>query len=145
MNLDHTPHPLLEDHYHIRDLINAQERRAADRQYHRDRIKEQEDRNGIIADAKPVTLTEFWCDECHLDFKGEAVKQIEDDWTNPKQQIAFYKTKCFKQHWCIRLITDRHMDGFFQKSRRVAADRGNHAIDTLQPFETGFNMVYGKK
>ncbi len=144
MNFDQTPHPLIEDHFHIQDLINAQEKRSADREYHRNRIKSLEDRDGLIADSKPVALTDFWCNECKEDFKAQAVKQVETDWTNSGQRIAFYKTKCFKGHWCIRLVTDRHKDGFWQRSKFVALDRGNHAIDVIQPFETNYNLVYGK-
>lgn len=145
MNLDHIPHPLIEDHFHIRDLIAGQEKRSSDREYHRNRVKELEDRDSLITDSKPFALTDFWCNECKKDFKAQAVREIETDWSNPTQRIAFYKTKCFKGHWCQRLITDRHKDGFWQRSRFVALDRGNHYNDTVQPFETGFNLLYGKK
>ncbi len=143
MNLDHTPHPDIEDHYHIRELIEGQEKRSADRTYHKNRAKDLAERDDLIADAKWVETKDFWCDICKLDFKGQAVKQVEEDWSTP-QRIAFYKTKCFKGHWCIRLITDRHKDAFYQKSKFVALDRGNHHEDTMQPFETGFNLLYGK-
>ena len=145
MNFDQTPHPLIEDHFNIQDLINAQEKRSADREYHRNRIKSLEDRDGYITDSKAFTLTDFWCNECQKDFKAQAIKQIELDWTNSGQRIAFYKTKCFRGHWCIRLITDRHKDGFWQRSKLVALDRGNHYADTVQPHETGFQILYGKK
>lgn len=143
MNLNHTPHPLVEDHYHIRTLIEAQEKRSADRTYHRNRIKESEERESLIADSQQVIETDFWCDKCG-DFKGQAIKQIELDWTN-STRIAFYKTKCFKGHWCTRLITDKHKDRFWQRSKLVALDRGNHFTDTVQPWETNFNLLYGKR
>lgn len=145
MNLDHTPHPLVEDHYAIRTLIDAQEKRSADRNYHRSRIADQDERDKLIADSKWVTTTDFWCNECQKDFKGQAVKQIELDWTNSGQKIAFYRSKCFRGHWCVRLITDRHKDSFWFRSKLVALDRGKGFNDALQPFETGFNLLYGKK
>lgn len=145
MNLDHTPHPLVEDHYHIRDLINAQEKRSADREYHRSRLKDLSDREGLIDDSKMASITDFYCTKCRKDFKAQAVKQVETDWTNSTQRIAFYKTKCFRGHWVQRLITDRHKDSFWQRSKLVALDRGNHYADTIQPWETGFNLLYGKK
>lgn len=145
MNFNQTPHPLVEDHYHIQELINAQEKRSADRTYHQDRVKELEERDKLIADSKWVTQTDFYCSECKKDFKSQAIKQTELDWTNSGQRIAFYKTKCFRGHWCMRLITDKHKDGFYQKSKFVALDRGNHYADSIQPFETGFNLLYGKK
>jgi len=139
------PKPQIEEHYHIKELIDNQEKRSNDRTFHRNRIKELEEREELIKDAKWVTVTDFWCDKCKQDFKGQAVKQIEVDWSNTSQHIAFYKNKCDKGHWCIRLITDRHKDAFFFKSKLVALDRGNHQNDILQSFETGFNLVYGHK
>jgi hypothetical protein len=143
MKIEQTPHPLIEDHYHIQELIEGQEKRSNDRTYHQNRIKAIEERNELIRDNKDIVLTDFWCEECKKDFKSIAIKQIEDDWSS-NQLIAFYKTKCFKGHWCIRFITDKQRDGFWQKSRFVALDRGNHFRDIIQPFETGFNMLYGK-
>lgn len=145
MNFNQSPHPLVEDHYHIQELITAQEKRSADRTYHRERIKGLEDREDLIKDSKLVAITDFWCDRCKEDFKAQAIRQIEVDWSNTSQRVAFYKTKCFKGHWVMRLITDRHKDGFWTKSRFVALDRGNHYADTVQPFETGFNLLYGKR
>lgn len=145
MNFDQTPHPLVEDHYHIQSLINSQEKRVQDRTYHRNRIKDLEDRESYVVDAKLMTVTDFWCDRCSKDFKAQAIKQVEIDWTNSKQSVAFYKTKCFNGHWCIRLISDRHKDKFWAKSKLVALDRGNHFEDTVQPFETNYNLLYGKK
>lgn len=142
---DYGPKPLIEQHYHIQELIERQQVRSDDRQYHKDRIKTLEEREDLIKDSKEYALTDFWCDRCKEDFRAVAIRQIEVDWSCPTQRIAFYKTKCFKGHWCIRLITDRNMDGFYQKSRFVLLDRGNHYADTLQPFESGFNLLYGKK
>lgn len=144
MNFNQTPHSLIEDHYEIQELIKAQEKRSQDRNYHRNKQKESDERINLIKESKVFVLTDFWCNVCKKDFKSQALKQVEDDW-NANQQIAFYKTKCFKGHWCIRLITDRFKDGFYYKSKFVALDRGNHHSDIIQSFETGFNMLYGKK
>lgn len=139
------PRPLVEEHYHIQELINSQERRTDDREYYRNKAKEKEDRMGYIKDAKAKDLREFWCETCKEDFLAEAVKEVEIDWSCPTQYIAFYRTKCFKGHWCMRLITDRHKDAYWFKSKRVKADQGKHYADTVQPHETGFNLLYGKK
>lgn len=145
MKFNQVPHPTIEDHFHIQELINGQEKRSEDREFHRNRIKALEEREDLIKDSKPVTLTDFWCDTCKKDFKSQAIRQVELDWSNTSQRVAFYKTKCFKGHWCIRLITDKHKDGFFVKSRFMSLDRGNHFDDTVQPNETNFNLLYGKK
>lgn len=140
----HEPKPLIEHHYHIQDLIDMQEKRTQDRIYHREKEKEREDRESTLADSKPVQVTDFWCSVCKEDFKSVSQRQIEDDWSKDGQRIAFYKTKCFHGHWCIRLITDKFADGYWTRSRRVAQDRGKHHNDTIQPFEEGFNLLYGK-
>lgn len=144
MKFDQTPHPLVEDHYHVQELINGQEKRTQDREYHRNRIKAVEERESDIRASKVAEDLDFWCEECKEDFKFHARIQVEEDWNGDKR-IAFYKAKCRSGHWCIRLVTDRHKDGFYQKSRLVARDRGRHHADILQPFETGYNMLYGKK
>jgi len=145
MRYEHIPRPDIEYHPHIQDLIERQEKRTEDRNYYRNRVKELEERNDLIKDSKFFTQTDFWCDKCKKDFKAQAIKQVEVDWSNTSQNIAYYKTKCFKGHWCIRLITDRHRDEFWFKSRFVSLDRGNHFKDILQPHETGFNLMYGYK
>lgn len=144
MKYEHTPRPLTESHPHIRELIERQDRRAQDRSYHQDRVKGLDDRNSYIKAAKKEDTLPFYCDECREDFFGDAVLQVELDWT-ANQSIAFYRTKCFKGHWVMRLVTDQHKDSYFFRSRVVARDRGLHADDTLQPWETNFNLIYGRK
>ncbi|MBT3354831.1 MAG: hypothetical protein HN402_07930 [Candidatus Scalindua sp.] len=137
--------PAVEQHYHIQDLIDKQTKRSEDREYHRERVKRIEERDQVLRDSKSHVLTDFWCDKCKEDFKSTAYRQVEVDWTNSAQRIAFYKTKCWNGHWCIRQITDKHKDAFYTKSKLVRLDQGNHYADTVQPYETGFNLLYGKK
>lgn len=141
----HEPKPLVEQHYHIQELIDRQQKRVEDRNYHREKDKECEERDQLIQEAAVVALTDFWCEDCKLDFKSVAMKQVEVDWSNSTQNIAFYKAKCFCGKWCMRLITDKFRDGFWVRSKNIAKDRGKHYKDTLQPFETGFQLLYGKK
>lgn len=145
MKYEHVPRPNVEQHYHIRELIERQDKRSNDRAYHMDKQKARDERDSLIRDNKVKELVDFHCSDCKEDFKGEAIKQIEVDWTNETQNIAFYKTKCFCGKWVMRLITDRYRDAYWFKSTNVARDRGKHYADTLQPFETGFNLLYGKK
>lgn len=143
--MKHEPKILVEQHYHIQELIDAQEKRANDRTLYRDRAKELEERNGLIKDAKLVEMKEFWCDKCKEDFVGLSVKQVEADWSNAYQSIAFYRGKhraCGT--WSIRLITDRHKDGYWIRSKKVKADQGKHFAETIQPHQTGFNLLYKK-
>lgn len=144
MRYEHEPRPEIEHHYHIRELIEAQEKRSDDRTYHRNKEKAKEDRNDIIRDAKMVVLTDWWCEDCREDFKAQAIKEVEVDWTNPSQFISFYKTKHWCGKWCMRFVTDRHKDPYWFKSRAVHKDQGEHYEDTLQPYQTGFNTLYKK-
>ncbi len=135
----------IEEHYHIQELINAQEKRSNDREFHHNRIKANEEREELVKDSKRITVTDFYCLLCKQDFKSVSIRQIESDWSNTKQRIAFYKTKCDKGHWCIRHITDKLTDSFWTKSKLMAKDRANHMNDILQPFQTGYNLMFGKK
>jgi len=144
MNINQVPHPRIEDHPCIQALISNQEKKVKDRNYHRNRIKELSERDEEIDKANNMVLHNFWCDKCKEDFKATAIKQIQQDW-NAEQRIAFYRTKCFNGHWCMRLITDKFKDGFNVKSRLLALDRGNHFNDIVQSYESNYNLLYGKK
>src|SRR3990167_9515364 len=126
MNYENTPRPELENHPHIRMLIETQEKKTKDRNLHRDKDKE-------LA-------------ECKEDFAHLAYKQVETDWSNTAQKIAFYKgvhEDCGT--WAIRYITDRNADPYWMQSAQVARDRGKHFADILQPFESGFELMFGRK
>ena len=144
MKYEQEPRPDIENHYHIRSLIEFQEKKSNDRTYHREREKDKADREDTIRSAQNYVLTDFYCDKCELDFKAQANKEVELDWNNTMQNVAFYRTKCFKNHWCVRFITDKHKDPYWYKSKAVARDRFRHYADTIQPHETGFNMLYNK-
>jgi len=144
MSYDNIPRPDIERHYHIRDLIEAQEKRADDRSYHRQKEKDKEERIALIKDNPGKVVTDFYCNKCRRDFRAESIKEVEIDWSNTAQYIAYYKTKCPIGHWCIRLITDKQKDTYWIQSKAVNQDRGKHYKDTIQPHETGFNMLYKK-
>lgn len=145
MRYEATPRPLIEDHYHIRELIENQDKRSQDRQLHRDKAKEAQEREDLIKDSLVFVVTDFYCHKCNEDFKSQTIKEVEIDWTCMTQRIAFYRTKCSKGHWCIRHITDRLKDSFWMNSPQVARDRGKYHNDIIQPFQTGYNLLYGKQ
>lgn len=145
MRYEHTPRPNAEHHFHIQDLIESQDKRAKARTEFREKEKAKEDREDLIRDSKLFAITDFWCHACKEDFKAQTIREIEEDWSNMSQRIAFYRTKHYCGKWCIRFITDRHRDPFWQRSRAVRADQRNHRNDTLQPYESGYNLLYNKK
>lgn len=139
------PKPLIEEHYHIDELIRTQEKRSNERTYYREKQKALEDRQSLIDGSMMVVATGFHCIRCHEDFKQGSVLQVEIDWSNIRQNIAFYRGKhktCGR--WAMRCVTDKARDGYWQRSRAVALERGKYHNDILQPFETGFNLVWGK-
>ncbi len=146
MRYEHVPRPEIENHYHIRQLIENQEKRTNDRNRSRSREKERAEREDDIQKAKPADIIEFYCADCEEDFAQVAFKQVETDWSNTSQRIAFYKSKhddCGT--WAIRHITDKYSDPYWSESKQVARDRGKHYADILQPWETGYNLLYGRK
>lgn len=140
MKFNQTPHPTIEDHYHIQELINSQEKRSEDRGRHQQIERQRDLAQKDIKGFKDVELLDFWCDRCHKDFVGRARKQV-DNWS-PK---AYYKIKHTCGKWCIRHITDRILDRYFFKSVKVAIDRGKAFGDMLQPFQSGYNTLYKKQ
>lgn len=145
MRYEHTPRPLVEDHYHIRHLIETQDKRANERTYFREKEKTASEREDTIRDAKWFETLAFWCSDCKEDFGAQAIKQIETDWTNTNQRIAYYTSKHFCGKWCMRLITDKHKDPYWMQSKAVAVDRAKGHNDTIQPWEEGFQLLYGRK
>lgn len=98
-----------------------------------------------IKDAAPKIAKLFWCDACKEEFVAETIKEVEVDWSNTGHYIAFYRTKHFCGKWCMRNITESWLDRYFAKSKVVALNRGKYYADTLQPFETNYEMLYSKK
>lgn len=142
---DHTPRPEVENHPHIRMLIERQEKKTKDRVIHRDRDKQVAERQEEIDKAKEWDVIEFFCAYCQEDFAHFANKQVETDWSNTNQKIAFYKGKHDCGEWAIRHITDKFSDPYWLESPQVARDRGSHFADLLQPFETNYQLLYGRK
>lgn len=135
-----SPHPLIEDHYHIRELIEAQQKRAADRTNWQEQKKNIDAFQKYVDGFKNVELLDFYCERCEVDFVGRARKQV-DSW----DQLAYYKIKHRCGTWCMRLITHRFRDKYFFRSKKVAYDRSVNSKEMLQPFQTGYNMMYGKQ
>ena len=146
MALRHQPKPLVEEHYHIDELIDAQQKRSDDRTYHRERVKNSEERQKLIEDAQMVVSSDFFCLKCRKEFKANAVLEVEIDWSKPSQSIAFYRSKhkpCGS--WAIRHLTDKHLDGFWRRSKTAMLEQGKYHNDLIQPFQIGYNMLYGKR
>jgi len=139
MNYEQEPRPEIEHHPHIRDLIQRQEKNVEDRNIHRNREKEKEERNKDIIEENGIELKEFWCNECSLDFAQIAYKQVDNWGLN-----ACYKGKCECGKWVIRYITDKNRDPYWNESDKTVALSRVNAEDLLQPHQSGFNLMYKK-
>lgn len=137
--------PLIEDHYHIRELIERQETRTEDRNRHREKEKERAERDKLIEDSQKYGPVDFYCDHCAVDFIALSHKETHTDWTNTDQRIAYYRTVHDCGNWCMRRITDRNGDPYWFDSLKVATDRGTYSNALIQSFETDYNLLYGKK
>jgi len=76
---------------------------------------------------------------------AETIREDERDWGNSEEVVSFYRTKCQAGHRCMRLVLDKLKDPYWQLSRKIAAERGHYAADILQPFESGYDMLYRRK
>lgn len=136
---EYDPKPVVEEHYYIQDLINKQERRTAEKRRYRDQKAQENDRRDSIDGFPDIATLDFYCEHCKVDFVARAKKQI-DSW----DLIAYYKMKHRCGTWSVRHITDRDRDPYFFRSKKIAWQRADKVVDILQPFETGYNMAYGK-
>lgn len=85
----------------------------------------------------------FYCKVCKKDyFPMRVVKVEQNDW-NTGGVFRFWRSKHCGT-WNVRLISQKIKDKFFIKSPSVCRDRRLHKNDLIQPFETGFNLLYGK-
>jgi hypothetical protein len=136
----HEPKPEIENHYHIQELIDRQQKRSDDRTYHQNRAKQADELSNDINSAPDIEEKIFYCSKCKGDFFARAHKFI-DSWSLG----ACYKSKCRTcGTWSMRLITDRIKDSYFFRSKVLANQRGIYYNDTIQPFQTGYNTLYGK-
>lgn len=102
----------------------------------------QDENSTTVNEAKDVDIIPFYCTDCELDSEGVGHKVIETDWTN-KDNIAFYVGHCEKGHRCIKRITDKVTDPYYNLSEIVHNQRIDAKDDMLTPNDYGFRALYG--
>lgn len=137
MNFKQTPHPTVEDHHYIQDLINGQEKRSNERAYWQEVEKKRDQFAKDVSGFKLVDVMAFHCLACNKDFTALTFRVI-DGWG----ERAYYKTKHKCGTWCIRHVTNRELDPYFLRSKVLAQSRGLMHNETLQPWEIGYNTLY---
>lgn len=127
----------------IESLKKRLEERSEERELYEEEKKKQGARWKEIDEAKEYKLTEFWCDECNEDFIQMGCKATITAYEEP---VAKYEAKC---PYCggkvMRFITDIHSDPYWQKSKKVKADRINNEIDLIQPNDPRFRYYYPQR
>lgn len=116
---------------------NADERAAEKRKRERERELD-------VDESIPAVI--FYCGPCGKDFTPRRIFKEEDQDWNRGGKFRYWKARhrdCGT--WCKRLISDKAKDPFWRLSPSVKRQRALFKRDVLQPHETGFNMLYGKK
>ena len=106
----------------------------------REQLKKELDVNEDI----PASI--FYCKHCKVDYFPKRVVKVEQNDWNTHGVFRFWRAKhkeCGTMN--VRLISQKLHDKFFIKSPSVCRDRRRFKLDLLQPTETGFDMLYGKK
>jgi hypothetical protein len=136
---------VVDEHDHIKSLKDRADRKFKERKNHEDSKKLENERESDIAEAKQSMMKDFWCDECGIDITLLAQKVVESDWTNKSQRIAYYVGQC--PCGCIlrRRITDSWSDPYYLVSDSLNKQRTDNYKDIVQPWESGYNMLYGHK
>lgn len=108
------------------------------------RIYEQlQDRTREIVDAKDKWPNAFFCSTCNGDFNARAHKVVRK---LPKRMpIAWWVGYCPKKHKCIKRITEKPNDPYYQRSFIIRRDRQRYRDELLTPNDTRFWMLYGHK
>jgi len=88
--------------------------------------KEEEYKWQEVLNSPDYLRTQFWCNDCKLDFEKQAYKVVIETY-----KIGKYETRCPK---C-----------YYQDSQFIKEQRLKYAKDMLQPGDDGFEALYGKK
>jgi len=84
---------------------------------------------------------DFWCLDCQEDFAAPCYKSKHRLWGDV---IAVYRANCPDcGKDCLRHITHRDSDPYYEQSRKIRIMRAQYAWETLQANEYGFRTCYG--
>lgn len=83
----------------------------------------------------------FWCENCQEDFDSSCYKTKHRLYGGV---IAVYRAKCpVCEEDCIRHVTHRDEDQYYQRSAKIRAQRNRYAHELLQPGVYGYKTHYG--
>lgn len=121
---------------------NAQRREQEKQKQRLEIMNENEIKEGL-----QIPITDFWCDECEVDYSDYRLTPIvESDWVKKEYCVAYWKSRHNEcGTWNRRYITDKKFDPYWVRSKKMKKDRGNYYRDMLQPNQSGFDMLYDYK
>ena len=135
----------------MNDQIEKLEQRLEKRFQQRDREKEIEyakyENQKDVQEALQTPITDFYCKKCNCDYEDlNASPIIETDWTQKGKYLVYVNSKHKKcSTWNRRYATNKNLDPYWVKSPKMKRDQGNYYRDMIQPHESGFDMLYGRK
>src|SRR3990167_1570862 len=87
-----------------------------------------------------MSAVSFWCKSCKKDF---------DDPNFQLRKLStgeeYFTGYCPKGHKCLRYVTERKIDPYYDHSEKIKAQRHLMANDILQYGEYGFETFYRKE
>lgn len=120
-------------------------KRFYDQQVERDleRKRHEPNVNERMAADTPDTISsyDFWCDECEEDFSAPAWKTVHRLYGDP---VVAYRTRHECGNECIRLLSHRDQDPYYQQSEKVRRQRNIYTADMLRPDQYGYRSLYGR-
>ena len=115
---------------------DIQDEQARERELHKPKPNER------MAEDTPdfIESYDFWCDVCELDFTAPAYKTVHRLYGDP---VVCYRTRHECGEECVRLISHRDHDPYYQKSEKIRRQRNEYVADVLQAEQYGFKTRYG--
>lgn len=89
-----------------------------------------------IREAPEMKQMDFFCRECNRDFIATGYKRVHRD------GMGTYLGACPNGHGCVRYITEKWRDPYWELSPKVRFDRLKYADDMLTPEDPRFKTVY---
>lgn len=124
---------------------NRLKKRVEDQQKFQDQERERKKKkpNELMEEEANLYLNEFafWCETCEEDFSSPCYKTRHRLYGDT---IAVWRAKCPTCGTdCIRHITHKDEDLYYQRSVKVRRQRNQYAWETLQADEHGFRTWHG--
>lgn len=121
-------------------IVDRNREQREERRRREQYLKDKQERKDEIEKAPEYKRTQFWCNDCKLDFEQRGYKSVVTSF-----DCASYKTRCPEcNKTCYRVIYDYDYE-YYNNSQFIKEMRLKYAKDMLQPGDEGFEVLYGKK